>query len=139
MLVRAQLVRFARSLWLDAVIATLTVTALATAIVLHPVMNATSGDIAVVATNLAYPVADVLLVGLVIGFAALARRRLTAPWLLIAGGLGLFAVSDSIYLIRVSNGTYVTNTILDLGWSLAKMLLVFATSPGRPRCHVRKQ
>ncbi len=127
LLVRAQLVRFARSLWLDAVIATLTVTALATAIVLHPVMNATSGDIAVVATNLAYPVADVLLVGLVIGFAALARRRLTAPWLLIAGGLGLFAVSDSIYLIRVSNGTYVTNTILDLGWLLAMLLLVFAS------------
>jgi diguanylate cyclase (GGDEF)-like protein/putative nucleotidyltransferase with HDIG domain len=127
LLVRAQLVRFARSLWLDALIAGLTVTALATALVLHPVMDATSGDFAVVATNLAYPVGDVVLIGLVVGFAALARRRLSTSWLLIAGGLGLFAVSDSIYLVLVSNGTYVDGTVLDLGWLLAMVLLVLAS------------
>ena len=57
---------------------------------------------AVVATNLAYPLGDLLLIALVVGGFALTRWLARRAWALIGSGLGLFAIADAIYLYRVA-------------------------------------
>src|SRR5205823_10538063 len=73
-----------RTLAADALAAALAVAALSAAIVIHPVLaNATGGTLAI-ATNLAYPVVDLLLLGLIVGATALGHWRMQRTWVLLA-------------------------------------------------------
>jgi len=113
------------SVWLDGLIAMLAVGAVGTAFVI-PAVADTSGASAVVATNLAYPVGDLLLIALVVGGFALTSWRPGRAWSLIGAGLVLFAVADSIYLYHVANGTFVEGTWLDALWPAGMVLLAIA-------------
>ena len=126
LLARARLVRFAHSSWIDVVIAALTAGAVAAAVVFERVLASTGGDAAAVATNLAYPLADAVLLAGITGALVLAGRRVTRSWLLLACGLGCFAVSDSVYLVRVSADAYEYGSLLDLGWIMGTVLLALA-------------
>jgi diguanylate cyclase (GGDEF)-like protein/putative nucleotidyltransferase with HDIG domain len=128
LLVRSQLVRFTRAFWIDGLIAALTVGAVAAAVVFDQLLEWSAGDAAAIAVNLAYPVGDLILLALTVGFLALGGRRLSLSWGLIAASLGLFAVSDSIYLVQVANGTYVYGSHVDLGWPAALVLLAIASA-----------
>jgi diguanylate cyclase (GGDEF)-like protein len=123
LLVRRRVNVFGRSIWLDGVIAGLTVGAVSLAFVFERVAASASGGTASVATNLAYPAGDALLLAIVIAVFAARSWRLEASWLLIGVGFGVFAVSDSIYLLRVADGSYVYGSWLDLGWLLGFVLL----------------
>ena len=61
-----QRVRFSTGAWLDGAIGGLAAAALATAILSPALIGLTKGDPAVVATNLAYPLGDVLLLSFLI-------------------------------------------------------------------------
>jgi hypothetical protein len=126
LLARARLVRFAHMSWIDVVIAALTAGAVAAAVVFERVLASTGGDAAAVATNLAYPLADAVLLAGITGALVLAGRRVTRSWLLLACGLGCFAVSDSVYLVRVSADAYEYGSLLDLGWIMGTVLLALA-------------
>ena len=110
LLARARMPRLGVRLWLDGLIAALTVTALSAAVVFKAVRESTGGDFWPVVTNLAYPIADMLLCGLVVGVMAAGRKRVDRTWAVLGLGLGVFAVSDSIYLYQVAKGTYETGT-----------------------------
>ena len=69
LLARARMPRLGIRLWLDGLIAALTVAAFGAAVVFKAVRESTGGDFWPVVTNLAYPIADMLLFGLVV------RRR----------------------------------------------------------------
>jgi two-component system, cell cycle response regulator len=128
LLVRSRVVRFNGSVWLDGIIAALTVCSVATGIVLGVVWHASTGGLAAVATNMAYPAADAILLALVVGALAFSGWRLDRSWLLVAGGLGLFAVGDSTYLFEISKGTYAYGTWLDLSWQAAFVLIAAASA-----------
>ena len=128
LLVRSQVVRFTRSFWIDGFLAGLTVAAIGAALVFDRVLESTGGDKAAVATNLAYPLGDLILIGLVVGFLALGGRRVSASWLLISVALGVFAIADSAYLVQVANGNYVYGSLVDLGWPAAMVLLALASA-----------
>jgi diguanylate cyclase (GGDEF)-like protein len=133
LLVRHRGTRFARSVWLDGLIAALTVAGVATSIVFTVVVRATGGSTAAVATNLAYPLADALLLALVVAVVSLGGWTIDRAWLTIAGGLAVFAVADSVYLYRVATDSYHFGTMLDLGWLAAFVLLgAAATMPAAP-------
>jgi diguanylate cyclase (GGDEF)-like protein len=134
LLARSQLVRFSRASWLDGLIAGLTVGALGAALVFHPVLESTGGNTAAVATNLAYPLGDVILLALIVGALGLSGWRASRAWLLISVGLGCFALSDSLYLVRIANGTYEYGSFVDLGWVAASVLVAWASviRPGAP-------
>ena len=68
-------------LWLDGVVAALTVSAFSAAVVFGAVHAATGGDTAAVVTNLAYPLGDMTLLGTIIGVMAAGRGRLDRSWL----------------------------------------------------------
>src|SRR5918992_2059671 len=115
LLARRRLPQLDSRLWLDGVIAALTVGAFSAALVFGAVQASTGGDAAAVATNLAYPLGDMVLLGSVIGAMAAGRGRLDRSWLYVGAGLAVFAVSDSVYLVQVAKGTYVVGTLLDIG------------------------
>ena len=88
-------------------------------LVLRPVLSVVDGQLALVITNLAYPVLDlVLLCALVLVFNLLGWRVTRLRWLLGWTVVALL-VSDSVYLLQVANGTYRDGGVLDAGWSLA--------------------
>jgi diguanylate cyclase (GGDEF)-like protein len=126
LLARARLPRLGARLWLDGLIAALTVAAISAAVVFKAVRSATGGDTAAVVTNLAYPLADMVLFGLVVGVMAAGRRRLDRTWIVLGVGFGVFAICDSIYLYQVSKGTYETGTPLDLGWIAGALIISLA-------------
>lgn len=117
-----------RSLWLDGVIAALTTAALAASVVYAIVEHSLDGSgetAAGVATNLAYPLGDMLVLGIVVGAVALSGWRFSARWLIFGGGLLVFAVCDSVYLVQIAQNTYSYGT-LDLGWPAGMLLIAGA-------------
>jgi diguanylate cyclase (GGDEF)-like protein len=126
LLLRARLTHVRASLWLDGVIAALALAAVGSAIVFGAVLEVTGGSAAAVATNLAYPLADLVLIGLVAATLAASGWRPGRAWGLIASGLALFALADSVYLYQVAVGSYVEGTTYDLGWISASVLIAWA-------------
>jgi two-component system, cell cycle response regulator len=125
------------TVWLDGVIVALAVGAVGAAVVFDAVLRATGDEHgAVVAANLAYPLADLILLGLVAGVLAVSGWRSGRSWALIAGGLATFAVSDSIYLYQVAVDSYAVGTPVDLGWVAAAVLVAWAAWQPSPRTRV---
>jgi diguanylate cyclase (GGDEF)-like protein len=123
LLLRARIDRFRGNLWLDGVIASLAVAALGAAVIFDKVISTTGGSPLVVATNLAYPLADLLLLALVVATFALTGWRFDRTWALVAAGFAVFAVTDSIYLYESAVGRYVEGELLDVGWPAALVLI----------------
>jgi two-component system cell cycle response regulator len=126
LLARARMPRLGIRLWLDGLIAALTVAALSAAVVFKAVRASTGGDTWAIWTNLAYPIADMILFGLVVGIMAAGRKRLDRTWLALGLGFGVFAVCDSIYLYQVAKETYATGGLLDLGWIVGAVIMGLA-------------
>ena len=135
LLVRARMPGFRRSLWLDGAIAALAVSALAAALAFERIMELSIyGDGWSVATNLAYPVGDLVLIGMVVAVFGLSGWRPGAAWKLIGAGLVAMAVADGIYLLQAAEGTYVEGGLLDTLWPACALLVGFAAwlpSPAR--------
>jgi diguanylate cyclase (GGDEF)-like protein len=123
LLLRARIDRFRGNLWLDGVIASLAVAALGAAVIFDKVISTTGGSPLVVATNLAYPLADLLLLALVVAMFGLTGWRFDRTWAFVAAGFAVFAVSDSIYLYETAAGVYVEGGPLDVGWPAALVLI----------------
>jgi diguanylate cyclase (GGDEF)-like protein len=121
------------SVWLDGLIAMLAVSALGAAFLIPAVVTDTSGTTAVVATNLAYPLGDLLLIALVVGGFALTSWQPGRAWALIGGGLLLFAVADTLYLYLVARGSFVEGTWLDSIWPAGMVLIAIAAWQRPPR------
>jgi len=114
------------SVWLDGAIGGVTLAAVGSALVLEPVIQTTHGTLAAVATNLAYPLGDLVLIAFVFGVFALTGWRPGRAWLLILLGFSVTALADSIYLFRVAESTYQAGTLLDALWPCGLALLAFA-------------
>jgi two-component system, cell cycle response regulator len=114
------------NLWLDGIVSSLAVAALAAALLVQPITASSGGDRLEVATTLAYPLADATLLVFVAGLLALNAWKPSRSWTLIAAGLGAMAVADGIFLWQSSQGTYVEGGALDALWPAAAVLLGLA-------------
>jgi two-component system cell cycle response regulator len=123
LLLRKRMLGFRGHLWLDGVIASLAVAAVGAAVVFDEVLKTTGGSALVIATNLAYPLADLLLLSLVAAMFALTGWRFDATWALVGLGFGVFAIADTVYLYETAAGTYVEGGPLDVGWPAALVLI----------------
>ena len=134
LLLRSRAGAVRRSVWLDGVIASLAVAAVGTAVVFQAVLDATSGSKAAIATNLAYPLADLTTIAFVVWVLAISGWRIGRAWGLIAAGLLVFSVSDCLYLFQTAAGSYVAGGATDLGWVGGCVLLAWAAwqPAGRP-------
>ena len=126
-LLRARIGAFPVARWLDGAIVGSAVAALAATFALGPIVDASSeGQTLAVATNLAYPIADLALLTLVATAASFTGWRPGRSWAVLGAGLLLLAVSDGVYLLQSANGTYAEGTILDAGWPCGVLLVACA-------------
>jgi two-component system cell cycle response regulator len=126
LLLRSRVGQLRSSLWLDGVIGGLAVGAVGTAVVFQAVLGALGGSPAAVATNLAYPLADLTLIALVVWALAVTGWRPGRTWGFVAAGLLVFSISDCLYLYQTAVGSYVYGSPTDLGWVAGGLLLAWA-------------
>jgi diguanylate cyclase len=139
LLVRQTSRRFRPSMWLDGLVAGLGGAAVAATFAFGPIMaSAGKGSFAAIATNFAYPVADLLLLVLVLGALALLGPRSGLVWWLVAGGLAAFAAADTWFLSQVYAGTYQPASAVDATWAVGGCLIAAAAWRG-PRAQDRSQ
>jgi diguanylate cyclase (GGDEF)-like protein len=123
--------------WLDGLIAGAGLAALGAAFVFEPVQAAATGSSAAVATELAYPICDLLLAALMIGVLALRGWRIDRTWGLLGGGFVLLAVADCMYAVQVAGGSSSPSPLTNLAYVVAVAALAFAAwqadSDIRPR------
>src|SRR4051794_20774672 len=114
------------SLWLDGLVAALAVAALVEVVVFRPVMATSGGSALEGATNLAYPLCDLVLLAVVVGVFAMTGWRPGRAWTLIGLGLCAAVAADCIFAFQAAEGTYEAGTILDALWPAATLLIGFA-------------
>ena len=115
------------SMSLDGVIAATATASISAAVVLSQVMGRLDhSSPARIATSLAYPVGDLILIGLVLVAVALNHWRLVRTWVLLAAAFCCFAVTDGFFLYKTADGTYTVGTIIDAGWHLTAFLAALA-------------
>ena len=126
----------AGTLWVDGITASLAAAAIGSAVLLEVVLRATEGSRSEVATNLAYPLGDVLLLSAVFGIFALSGWRVERPWLVL--GIGVLATTMATPCSS-SSSTYLEGSDLDILWPASGLLIAGAAwvdtreAPGHPR------
>jgi diguanylate cyclase (GGDEF)-like protein len=123
LLLRWEVREFIPATWLDGVVAGLGAAALCAAFAFNAILRSLGGDPLAVATSLAYPIGDVLLLGLAVGGTAILPRRRPA-WLLLAVACGINAVGDTFALFNSTGAGSHVGTIADgIAWPAAILLM----------------
>ena len=136
LLLRARARSVPRTLLVDGVIAGLAVGAFSAALVFDAVLDNVEGNALAVATNLAYPLGDLVLLSLIVGALAGTGWRLDRTWMLLAIGVSTFWLADSLYLVKTAEGTFVSGGPIDTGW-WAGLFLIAIAAWQRPPARVR--
>ncbi len=127
LLVRARMRDYGGAgLWLDGLLGALVAASVGSALIFEPVLHATEGSTGAVATTLAYPLGDLVLLGLLLEVFALTSWRPDRVWLLIAAGLAINCVADILYSYQSAQGTWVDGSLADGLFPLAVLLVAWA-------------
>jgi two-component system cell cycle response regulator len=105
LLVRARARELDWRLWMDGLIAALGTAALGAALIFEFVADRATGTPAQVATTLAYPLGDILMLALVVGVVALTRWRPGRTWSLLLAGLAALVVADVAYTLQTTGAS----------------------------------
>ena len=130
LLLRERVRRLLPSIWLDGLIGGVTAAALAAAFLPGAAVPPAAGTVLGIAATVAYPVADLLLLVVVVAAITILGRHADAAWWLLSVGLCLLVVTDALYAAQVATGTYLAGQPLDAGWLLGRVC--FATAAALP-------
>jgi diguanylate cyclase (GGDEF)-like protein len=125
-LIRGRFKNPSAAVWLDGVIGGGVVAATVAAFVFDPVFDVTVKGGAASIARLAYPVGDLVMVGVVIAVWSVAGRRLSPLWAALGLGFGLLALGDSAYVVQAARGTWAPGNGLDYPYALGTMLIAAA-------------
>jgi diguanylate cyclase (GGDEF)-like protein len=131
-LIRARVSRFHASMWLDGIVGALGAGAVSVAVLLGPALELTEGDPAAVITSLAYPVADVVLLALLVAVGAILGVRRDRTLLLLATAIMANLAGDIVFLDLATQDIYVEGGPLDLTWLSAITLMAVAAYTSDP-------
>jgi diguanylate cyclase (GGDEF)-like protein len=132
-LIRARVSRFHASMWLDGIVGALGAAAVALALLLGPAIEMSVGDTPAALTALAYPVADLVLLALLVAVGAILGVRRDRTLVLLTAAMVANLGGDIVYLQLTTRGIYVEGGPLDLTWLLAAALMaVAAHTSGTP-------
>jgi diguanylate cyclase len=95
-------------------------------VILEVIVRNLAGSLSVVATNLAYPLADVVLIGFVVGTCALLGWRPGRSRAMLGLGFVSLVIADSIYVFQSAAGTYASGAAVDAIWTAAMLLVALA-------------
>jgi two-component system, cell cycle response regulator len=130
LLVRQRIRAFRMSTVLDGAIAATTTAAVVATLAFDVIVHGANGGAMAVATTLAYPIGDMVLLAVSTAVIALSGWRPGGAWLLLVAGLGMWAVADTTYAVQSTHGTYVVGGVLDSLWVFAAFLM--GTAAWRP-------
>jgi diguanylate cyclase (GGDEF)-like protein len=125
-LIRGRFKNLSPAVWLDGVIGGGVVAATVAAIVFDSVFEVTVSGGAASIARLAYPVGDLVMVGVVIAVWSVGGRRLSPLWAALGLGFGLLALGDSAYVVQAAHGTWAPGNGLDYPYALGTMLIAAA-------------
>ena len=125
-LMRSGLTRSRRTVSLDIGVGALAFATVASALLFGPISARTGGDLGSVATNLAYPLIDVLIVSLILAVFIIHGWRPGRVWLLLGAVWTMQTVADTVYLFQVAGGTYAAGGIMDATWPPLMFLIAWA-------------
>jgi len=125
-LLRARGPRAGASTWLDGLIASACAAAFASLVLGTAFAGHSGASWLSVATSLAYPIADIVLAGGLLGAWALSGWRTERVWILLLAGMAINTTADGIHLLKTANGIFVTGVWEDSLWLLAVAVIVAA-------------
>jgi diguanylate cyclase (GGDEF)-like protein len=126
-LTRKHLTRVGATTWLDGGVAGLGAAALCACFAFNTILHSVGGNATTVATDLAYPIGDALLLILAVGGTAIIPGRKNPQWLLIASAIGCTAIGDTFNLFASSGSASHIGVILDgVAWPSAILLISYA-------------
>jgi diguanylate cyclase (GGDEF)-like protein/PAS domain S-box-containing protein len=111
-----------RACLIDALIVTVAAAALSWVYLMAPYAHDRTLTLGTKLTSIAYPVMDILVLGVVLRLAVGGRRRGPAFAFLVSGTAALL-LSDVIYGWKLLHGGYTTGALLDGGWAIFYALL----------------
>jgi diguanylate cyclase (GGDEF)-like protein len=138
-LLRGRLPNLHMAVWLDGLIGGSVVAAGVAAMVFDPIFQVTVAGGAPSIARLAYPVADLIAVGVVIAVWSVSGRRLDPFWALLGAGFGTLAAADSVYVVQAAHGTWAPGNALDYPYALATMAIAAATWMPAPKGAPRRE
>ena len=119
--------------WLDGVIAGVGAATLCSAFAFHDLRSIVGGGAAEVATNLAYPIGDVLLLAMAVGGTVLLSGRRQAAWYLVATGCAVNAFGDTLNLLSPAGAAHLTAVADGIAWPTAIWLVSLAVALPAPK------
>jgi len=126
LIVREEAIRMVPALWLDGGIAGLGAAALCAAFAFHGIERLAGDGPAAVATNLAYPLGDVLLLALVVGGTVVLSGRRRGGWSLIAAGCAINAAGDTFNLFHGAGAPALGSIVDATAWPASLFLMSVA-------------
>ena len=137
-LLRARQSRITASAWLDGLIASACAAAFASVMFLTGFTGDPGGTWWSVVVSLAYPIADIVLAGVLLGAWALSGWRIERVWMLLLAGMGINTTANGIHMFETARGTYVPGGWTDALWSVALAVIVVAAWQGPQRISDRR-
>ena len=129
LLIRRRVAGGDRSGLIDAAILTTAVAILSWTFLMQPQVIATDLDPLSLAISLAYPIADLLLIGMAMGLLTTPGAR-TPSFRILGASLLVLLVADQIYALQTLEGTYVSGGPIDSLYIVAYLL--FGASAAHP-------
>lgn len=131
---RARVRDVPRVLWVDGITAALAIGALAAAVVVPTVVAMADSTWNSIATSVAYPISDLILLGVVVGALPMRGWRIDRTVAFAVLSIAAFWIADTHYLFAIANETYAFPDDLDALWMLAFLGLGAASlePAGRP-------
>jgi diguanylate cyclase (GGDEF)-like protein len=88
--------------------------------------------------RLAYPIGALLFLSFAVWVMALSAWRPTRPWAILIGGLGMFTLASTAFVLSSARGTYVPGGLLDTLWVAGGLAIAIAAwQPPGARLEVR--
>jgi diguanylate cyclase (GGDEF)-like protein len=126
LMVRRDALRLVPALWLDGAIAGLGAAALCAAFAFRGLEQLAGGGAAAVATNLAYPVGDVLLLAMVVTGTVLLSGRRRGAWYLVAVGCAVNAAGDTFNLFHGAGAPALGSIVDAIAWPTSLLVMSIA-------------
>jgi hypothetical protein len=122
---------------LDGLTAALAVAAVVAATALESALGGKIGTSLAVSTELAYPLGDLLLLGLVAGAIVVMGRHAGWRWTFMGLGITLFCLADVLYVLASAQGSYRLGIWFDILWPVGMIALAagaWSNSPAASAC-----